>query len=733
MAPVPEPWKACTENGDDVFYFNYETHESVWDHPCDEKYRTMTEENRKKHAESLKAAEMASRTPPMSKPIGDATNLTSPEKLLPSETAPVALGPLGAIDTIAEEVPEDEDNAGDGSVDSKCEARAICKGSASKKRPSLGEASHASGSEASAKFGEVEGVSDGNDSMLDASRESISLGETKIDPHFVERDGKDDDKSKDEERSRLELITREISDDSASCSPAESPRPGEQVANKAAIAPPTEAELRERLRELFKGWAYLVNSGKAKGSANSEAKGEVSEQVQSKELVLKAEKKHGHNSAEVAAALEELADCYRRNGEASKQREALERASHIWERVGEKETAESFANARAKKKCNEDCGPGGLTEGSDLVGSKYDGGKVRLRSMQRQARSVEELHGSSSDHPEVVSALEDLASAHRAVGDVEAGRQVLRRVDSLKSATPKPTEEHAVNGDSGTLSNSRSSISGTGGSFCSDAQSSSFSKRKDRGLAGVGLPPPKSVADLCLGLGPESDDESDEEEEGNSCERSKMTSQTDAHSSCISSSANISGGVGANATVPGAARSHLQPVGTGMTSGSAGSRIGTAKCDNPPGPPCPGGHGGKNCSGNLSEVSEDLVSELDLTSPTVSSQHGLGFGGRSTPLGDTLELSATAEDTTFVGLPMPTTSSTSTPVSLACRGSGVSASARPEKAPVAILTSSGATESLVKRWRAADVQVQSLARSMALLKNIREKQQEYLRLIKASI
>mmetsp|Transcript_12243 Transcript_12243/g.23049 ORF Transcript_12243/g.23049 Transcript_12243/m.23049 type:complete len:213 (+) Transcript_12243:99-737(+) len=37
-AKVPHPWKACTENGDDVFYFNFETGESVWDHPCDDHY-----------------------------------------------------------------------------------------------------------------------------------------------------------------------------------------------------------------------------------------------------------------------------------------------------------------------------------------------------------------------------------------------------------------------------------------------------------------------------------------------------------------------------------------------------------------------------------------------------------------------------------------------------------------------------------------------------------------------
>lgn len=50
VAPVPLPWKACTENGDDVFYFNFETGESVWDHPMDEKFRQMVEQERQAHA-----------------------------------------------------------------------------------------------------------------------------------------------------------------------------------------------------------------------------------------------------------------------------------------------------------------------------------------------------------------------------------------------------------------------------------------------------------------------------------------------------------------------------------------------------------------------------------------------------------------------------------------------------------------------------------------------------------
>mmetsp|Transcript_45367 Transcript_45367/g.125907 ORF Transcript_45367/g.125907 Transcript_45367/m.125907 type:complete len:616 (+) Transcript_45367:1-1848(+) len=55
VAPVPPPWKACSLNGDDVFFFNFDTQESLWDHPCDEKYRRMTVEYRQKYNEEMAA------------------------------------------------------------------------------------------------------------------------------------------------------------------------------------------------------------------------------------------------------------------------------------------------------------------------------------------------------------------------------------------------------------------------------------------------------------------------------------------------------------------------------------------------------------------------------------------------------------------------------------------------------------------------------------------------------
>ena len=40
-APLPEHWKPCKTSDGEIYYFNFSSGESVWDHPCDEYYRTL--------------------------------------------------------------------------------------------------------------------------------------------------------------------------------------------------------------------------------------------------------------------------------------------------------------------------------------------------------------------------------------------------------------------------------------------------------------------------------------------------------------------------------------------------------------------------------------------------------------------------------------------------------------------------------------------------------------------
>lgn len=47
--PLPPPWKPCTTGEEnEVFYFNFDTGESVWDHPCDEYHRMLYKKERAK-------------------------------------------------------------------------------------------------------------------------------------------------------------------------------------------------------------------------------------------------------------------------------------------------------------------------------------------------------------------------------------------------------------------------------------------------------------------------------------------------------------------------------------------------------------------------------------------------------------------------------------------------------------------------------------------------------------
>lgn len=55
MAPLPKDWKPCkTKDTDDIYYFNFMTGESTWDHPCDGFYKQKYEEEKKKKEISKK-------------------------------------------------------------------------------------------------------------------------------------------------------------------------------------------------------------------------------------------------------------------------------------------------------------------------------------------------------------------------------------------------------------------------------------------------------------------------------------------------------------------------------------------------------------------------------------------------------------------------------------------------------------------------------------------------------
>ncbi|KAF4085769.1 hypothetical protein AMELA_G00098560 [Ameiurus melas] len=48
VAPLPAEWKPCQDVTGDVYYFNFSTGQSTWDHPCDEQYRCLVAQERER-------------------------------------------------------------------------------------------------------------------------------------------------------------------------------------------------------------------------------------------------------------------------------------------------------------------------------------------------------------------------------------------------------------------------------------------------------------------------------------------------------------------------------------------------------------------------------------------------------------------------------------------------------------------------------------------------------------
>merc|ERR1719215_1069811 len=81
--PVPKPWKPCRmEDSDDIFYFNFETGESIWDHPCDLEFKQVYE----KQIAERKAKEQAQGSRP--RPEDEQHESRSAEQAPSAETAP---------------------------------------------------------------------------------------------------------------------------------------------------------------------------------------------------------------------------------------------------------------------------------------------------------------------------------------------------------------------------------------------------------------------------------------------------------------------------------------------------------------------------------------------------------------------------------------------------------------------------------------------------------------------
>jgi len=81
-APLPNPWKPCQTKEGEIYYFNFESGQSQWEHPCDEYYKKMYEREKKKKPEKTLSAKKetkeAARGPAAKSPSNDSGLYSAP-------------------------------------------------------------------------------------------------------------------------------------------------------------------------------------------------------------------------------------------------------------------------------------------------------------------------------------------------------------------------------------------------------------------------------------------------------------------------------------------------------------------------------------------------------------------------------------------------------------------------------------------------------------------------------
>ena len=72
-APLPSDWKPCKSPDGEIYYFNFNDGSSVWDHPCDEKYRSLYQAEKKKNPKPQPAPAPSRDAKPKKRPKASAS------------------------------------------------------------------------------------------------------------------------------------------------------------------------------------------------------------------------------------------------------------------------------------------------------------------------------------------------------------------------------------------------------------------------------------------------------------------------------------------------------------------------------------------------------------------------------------------------------------------------------------------------------------------------------------
>ncbi|XP_051536046.1 centrosomal protein of 164 kDa-like isoform X2 [Myxocyprinus asiaticus] len=109
VVPLPPEWKPCQDVSGEVYYFNFSTGNSTWDHPCDEHYRQLVilERERAQHTRTAPLATTAPATAP-GKKVKEKKKKDKKDKKQKkrkdqeSVSASAVLGPLAPLQGLSE-------------------------------------------------------------------------------------------------------------------------------------------------------------------------------------------------------------------------------------------------------------------------------------------------------------------------------------------------------------------------------------------------------------------------------------------------------------------------------------------------------------------------------------------------------------------------------------------------------------------------------------------------------
>ncbi|XP_039272922.2 uncharacterized protein LOC120347130 [Styela clava] len=96
-APLPPNWKPCQDVSGDIYYFNFDSGDSIWDHPCDEYYRGMVAMEREKRTKTMVADPPAKKK---NKKEGKKKKKADKNKPKPLESSLKPLNPIKGLDKL---------------------------------------------------------------------------------------------------------------------------------------------------------------------------------------------------------------------------------------------------------------------------------------------------------------------------------------------------------------------------------------------------------------------------------------------------------------------------------------------------------------------------------------------------------------------------------------------------------------------------------------------------------